>query len=112
MNKEFELKNAIETATDNLGKAMTVLQHVSEEYMEWNEKPSAVAAIEWMIESSTAPLDEDRRLQGRRSAEWYMGYEEICSFIGIVEDYVFATQGILSQAMNKGAASPETIEQG
>ena len=38
MNKEFELKNAIETATDNLGKAMTVLQHVSEEYMEWNEK--------------------------------------------------------------------------
>ena len=110
MSREHELKNTIETATNELKKAMTVLQHVSEEYMEWNEKPSAVAAIEWMIESSTAPLDENRRLQGRRSAEWYMGYEEICSFIGIVEDYIHATQGILSQAMEKGAASPEMIE--
>ena len=110
MNREHELKDTIETATNELKKAMMVLQRVSSDYLEWYEKPSAVAAIEWMIESSTAPLDEDRRLQGQRSAEWYMGYEEICGFIGIVEDYICDTQKLLSQAMDKDAASPEMTD--
>lgn len=100
MSEKKELQSTVELAAIKLEKALAVLNRVGSEYLEWREAPSPVAAIQYL---NGVPMDEDGQIHGQHSAEWCLGYAEICSFVSIVEDYIFATQKLLSEAA-KGKA--------
>lgn len=100
LSKETELKDAIESASINLEKAMTVLRHMDNDYLQWRDKPSPVAAMEWLHKSPGYPMGEQEELHGRRSVEWCEYYHEIVGFINIIGDYINESQMLMEQAMN------------
>lgn len=85
--------NTIEDVLCKLKKADFILSGLEGNYS-YDQSPDPKAALKHI-------MGEVKSEHGQQSMEWYLEYERICTFIGIVSDYVFDSKTILENILNK-----------